>query len=546
MFEASHVEIKRWFDEGLVDGLRVDHPDGLRDPGGYLEDLAALTGGAYVLVEKILEPGERLLPTWATAGTTGYDALGLVDRVLTDPAGEEPLTALAERLGARSDWHELIHDTKRAIADDALHSEVRRIVRDLSGPAGESTRPEPASLVDAVAELLACFPVYRSYLPEGRAHLDHGFAAARRRRPDLDAAFDRVAADAARPAQSRGAPLPADQRDGHGQGRGGLRVLPLLPADLAQRGRRRPERLRRIGRGVPRGHGRPPGRVAARDDGAHDPRHQAQRGRPGPDLGAGRDPGRVGGRSRRAARAGAAARSRLRLPALAGGPRMPGPPRGSGCTPTPRRRCARRASAPRGSRPDEDYESAVHAAVDAAFDDPRVEAVLARLCDRIDAAACSNALSAKLLALTMPGVPDVYQGTELWDQSLVDPDNRRPVDFDASCRCARRGRGPGLAQAGSGAVHPGSAARATRPLLVLRAGRSDRTGGGPRPGLRPRRGGRGRHPAAGRPGRAGLAGTTLGLPAGSWTDVLTGRPATGRVEALLDTYPVALLVRTTR
>ena len=72
----SHVEIRRWFDEGLVDGLRVDHPDGLRDPRGYLDDLAAITGGAYVLVEKILEPGERLSASWATAGTTGYDALG--------------------------------------------------------------------------------------------------------------------------------------------------------------------------------------------------------------------------------------------------------------------------------------------------------------------------------------------------------------------------------------------------------------------------------------------------------------------------------------
>ena len=71
VFDATHVEIRRWFDEGLVDGLRVDHPDGLRDPGGYLDDLAALTGGAYVLVEKILEPGEELLPSWATAGTTG-------------------------------------------------------------------------------------------------------------------------------------------------------------------------------------------------------------------------------------------------------------------------------------------------------------------------------------------------------------------------------------------------------------------------------------------------------------------------------------------
>ena len=60
VFADSHVEIRRWFTEGLVDGLRVDHPDGLRDPQGYLDDLAELTGHAYVLVEKILEPGEEL------------------------------------------------------------------------------------------------------------------------------------------------------------------------------------------------------------------------------------------------------------------------------------------------------------------------------------------------------------------------------------------------------------------------------------------------------------------------------------------------------
>ncbi len=131
---ASHVEIRRWFDEGLVDGLRVDHPDGLRDPGGYFDDLAAITGGAYVLVEKILEPGERLPATWATAGTTGYDALAHLDRVLTDPAGQQPLDTLEARLrGGPVEWHQLIHDTKRDVADTILGSEVRRIVRELAG-----------------------------------------------------------------------------------------------------------------------------------------------------------------------------------------------------------------------------------------------------------------------------------------------------------------------------------------------------------------------------------------------------------------------------
>ncbi|MGA8256403.1 MAG: alpha-amylase family glycosyl hydrolase, partial [Nocardioides sp.] len=100
VFEETHAEIRRWFTEGLVDGLRVDHPDGLRDPAGYLDDLATLTRDAYVLVEKILEPGEVLLDSWATAGTTGYDALGLVDRVLTDPDG------VARLPHPGHDWHD--------------------------------------------------------------------------------------------------------------------------------------------------------------------------------------------------------------------------------------------------------------------------------------------------------------------------------------------------------------------------------------------------------------------------------------------------------
>ena len=131
VFAESHREIGRWCAEGLVDGLRVDHPDGLRDPRAYLDDLAQLTGGAYVLVEKILEPGESLSPSWATAGTTGYDVLGLIDRVLVDPAGQAPLDAIEARLrGGPVDWASLTHDTRRAVADGPLLAEVRRIVRE--------------------------------------------------------------------------------------------------------------------------------------------------------------------------------------------------------------------------------------------------------------------------------------------------------------------------------------------------------------------------------------------------------------------------------
>ncbi len=215
VFDASHVEIGRWFDEGLVDGLRVDHPDGLRDPAAYLDDLAQLTGGAYVLVEKILEPGEALEPEWATAGTTGYDVLGLIDRVLTDPAGQGPLTALDARLrGGAVDWHALIHDTKRAVADGILGSEVRRVVRELGPPVGRSRSPasehgRPRGRRRGAGGLLPGVPL----LPPGRPRAPRRGVrgcppAPARPRRDLRPAR----AGAGRPGATGGAALPADQR----------------------------------------------------------------------------------------------------------------------------------------------------------------------------------------------------------------------------------------------------------------------------------------------------------------------------------------------
>src|SRR5690606_32026461 len=148
---ATHREILRWIHEGLAQGLRVDHPDGLLDPGGYLDDLAEATRGCYVLVEKILEPGEQLPPFWATAGTTGYDALGDIDRVLVDPAGRAPLGALDARLRddvrAAPSWPDLIHGTKRAIADGLLASEVNRLVREVRG-AGDAAEHPDAEVAD--------------------------------------------------------------------------------------------------------------------------------------------------------------------------------------------------------------------------------------------------------------------------------------------------------------------------------------------------------------------------------------------------------------
>jgi (1->4)-alpha-D-glucan 1-alpha-D-glucosylmutase len=271
VFTESHQEIERWFGEGLVDGLRIDHPDGLRDPAGYLDDLARLTGGAYVLVEKILEPGEDLPRSWATAGTTGYDALGFIDRVLIDPAGQDPLEAIESRVrGGPVDWASLTHDTRRAVTDRSLLAEVRRIVREVEGSRGlvtgasapSSTSGPPLvkevaqqpsrsqrDLEDAVAEILACFPVYRSYLPEGRDHLDQAFAAARSRRPDLAAALDAlepVLTDPAHPAALR-----FQQTSGMVMAKG------VEDCAFYRYSRLTSLNVRGRARGLPRGHGRP-------------------------------------------------------------------------------------------------------------------------------------------------------------------------------------------------------------------------------------------------------------------------------------------------
>ena len=199
-FTLSHGEIQRWFDQGLVDGLRVDHIDGLRDPQRYFDDLADVTGGAYVLVEKILaiegggsEPVtvEQMPSTWAIAGTTGYEAMALIDRVLVDPAGEAPLTALEDRLRSEPvDWRGMVREGKLAVAHGMLNSEVRRISREVVAYLGADTAPDVHVIGDAVAELMAELGVYRTYLPFGVEHLDEAFARAAAARPDLNDVLD--------------------------------------------------------------------------------------------------------------------------------------------------------------------------------------------------------------------------------------------------------------------------------------------------------------------------------------------------------------------
>jgi len=551
VLEDSHVEIKRWFDEGLVDGLRVDHPDGLRDPAAYLDDLAALTGSPYVLVEKILETGETLSSSWATAGTTGYDVLGLVDRVLTDPAGERPLTALEARLrGGPLDFHELVHDTKRAVADGILGSEIRRVVRMLTG-----SGDEPDELVDAVAELAACFPVYRSYLPTGRADLDTAFAGARRRRPDLAATFgllEPVLGDPAHPAalrfqQTTGAVMAKGVEDCAFYRTSRLTSLCEVGGDPAQWSVSVEEfhaAMAERQRSWPQ---------AMTTTSTHDTKR-------GEDV-----------RARIAVLAELPALWETALDELLRLAPLPDPSFGNllwqavlGAWPASRERLhayAEKAMREAGDRttwtsPDTTYERAVHAAVDAAYDDPAVTAVLRRVLERVTEPGWSNSLSTKLVALTMPGVPDVYQGSELWEQSLVDPDNRRPVDFDV-----RRGvlvrvlagerpvLTPRLDDRGDAKLLVTQAAltlRRTQPHRFTTYAPLDAAGDAADHVLAFDRGGAATVATRLPVGLAarGWADTTLALPEGTWADLLTGREYAGDALAreLMADYPVALLI----
>jgi (1->4)-alpha-D-glucan 1-alpha-D-glucosylmutase len=550
VFDATHGEVLRWVDEGDVDGLRVDHPDGLTDPAGYLQRLREHAPDSWILVEKILEPGEKLPASWPVAGTTGYDALGEVDGILIDPAGETKFTALdTELTGVQTDWAQLVHDCKHDVATGMLGSELHRLA---------ALAPSSPDVCDALAEVLACFPVYRSYLPDhGVEYLDQALAAAQHQRPDLAltlAALSPRLRDpsdelAVRFQQTSGAVMAKGVEDtayyrwtrfialnevGGDPGHFGL-DLDAFHAALAHREQLAPQGMTTLS--------------------THDTKRSADvRARLAvlaelPDWWAG------------------AVRGLTKLSEAAGAP-VPDPALGHllwqtlvGAWPLPPDRLhAYLEKAIREARtrttwtdPDEQFEAAMHAVADAALGDWGLRSAVATVAGRIIVPGRSNSLSAVLVQLAMPGVPDTYQGGELWDLSLVDPDNRRPVDFTTRADLlARIDRGwlPDIDDSG-----------AAKLLVVSRVLRARRdypkrfTGYTPLLGT----GAAASHAVAfarngvvavatrlpiGLAHRGGWGATTLSLPEGSWTDAFTGLSVRGDVALadLLGRYPVALLL----
>ena len=548
VWEAAHAEILSWVDEGLVDGLRIDHPDGLRDPRGYLERLRERTGGIYLSVEKILELGEQLPDDWPCEGTTGYDALGALERVMVDADGRVELEEFAAGLSTRDtdDWPTLVHAMKRFVTDHSLHAELRRIEREL-----REAGIERDDTVDALAELAANFPVYRTYLPHGDAILVDAARDAADHRPDLAAALEAILPILRDPN------APAAQRFQQTTGM-------IMAKAVEDRAFYRYSRLTSLNEV-----GGDPSVFSIDVDAFHDlQRERAERWPHAQTALTTHDTKRS-----EDTRAGIdvlaelpedwseAVRELLDLAPISN------PGFGNllwqaviGAWPASRERLyayAEKAARESGevttwTAVDTEYEDSLRRAIDLAFDHPAGRVIVGNLAERIMSAAHTNSLTMKALQLLGPGVPDVYQGTELWDRSLVDPDNRRRVDWlsrSAALDAVTHGARPPIDETGAAKLFITATALRLRqqhaldaydPVVAEGACAEHLIGldRGPVIVLGTRL------PITLHDG-GGWHDTRVELPAGLWLDELTGREHAGTtaVAALLSDYPVAILTR---
>ena len=580
VFEEAHELVLGLVGSGAVSGLRVDHPDGLRDPEGYLRRLYEASGGTWVVVEKILEPGEELPPSWPVAGTTGYDFLNLVGGLFVDPSGEDPLTELHSRFtGTAGTYHELVREKKHLVMRQSLGPDVHRVTELAAAVCRRHRRHRDHGSRDleaALRELVACFPVYRTYVQPDRpptdvdaAHVAVAVEEASGRRPDLDPRLFAFLADVlllrVPGPEAEELVLRFQQLTGP--------VMAKGAEDTAFYCYRRLVSLNEVGGD--------PGRFGTSVEEFHRRNRRTAEVWPSTLLTLSTHDTKRSGDVR--ARIGLlseipdqwALAVRRWSSANEVHKRNGLPDRGAeyllyqslfGAWPmSTERALAYMEKATKEAKehtswidPDPEYDAAVRSFVESVLADPEFTADLAAFAGPLVEPGRVTALAQTLLTLTAPGCPDVYQGTELWDLSLVDPDNRRPVDYDLRLALLDKLAGAApedvLAWSDEGAPKLWLVHRA----LGLRRRAAAAFGPGSSYAALPVRGAKAAHAVAYvRGGRVavvvprlvlGLDGdwgdTTVELPAGRWTSVLDGASVDGGPVApseLLARFPVALL-----
>ncbi len=492
VFDATHAKVLRLYAEGLIDGVRIDHVDGLADPRGYCRKLRrrlqtaaeARPPGlnqepAVIWVEKILAPHERLPADWLTDGTTGYDFMSEVSAVLHDPAGEAPLTALWTRVTGRTgDFEAEVQAARRQIVRESLSSEwfatanalLRVARRDLG------TRDYTLTAIRWVLqEILVHFHAYRIYAgPAGiadadRKVLDWALARARRTaraadRPLLELVGAWLAGDDMRARPPGGAR--------HDRQRAMTRFQQLSAPTAAKSVE--DTAFYRFGRLLSRNEvGSEPSQFALAPTAFHAANRLRRQRFPRGLLATATHDHKRGEDTR--ARIGVLSEvpreweaaldrwfrlnANLRKEAASGIAPEPAdelmlyqmlvgawpldlaPEDRAGVAAFGERVAAWQEKALREAKlrtswaaPDQEYEQACRDFLTGVLDPERPARLvqeIAGFAERLAPAAAIASLAQMMLRLASPGIPDLYQGTEFWDFSLVDPDNRRPVDFTA-------------------------------------------------------------------------------------------------------------------
>ncbi|HKV54308.1 MAG TPA: malto-oligosyltrehalose synthase [Candidatus Binataceae bacterium] len=452
VFADTHRLILQWLAAGVLDGLRVDHIDGLREPERYLRRLRESSDHPWLLVEKILQADERLPPSWPVAGTSGYDFMNLVNGLFVDPEGEEPFTRLyVDFTGASADLTALIQEKKDLVMREILGSDLNRLTAMLVEICEQDphhrdyTRHELHEALKAVAMGL---PVYRTYVRQSEPHrsdadiryINGAVAMAKVARGDLDPELldylgnilllrlpGRLEAELALRFQQFTGPVMAKAVEdtafysfnrfvclnevGGDPGRFGTSVAefnracsmtqrdwPLTMLATSTHDTKRSEDVR--------------ARLALLSEIPEQWRQAVHRW------------------SRMSQRHWGVNVPDRNIEYLIYQTLI-------GAWPIEKDRVARYVEkAIREAKqytswtnPNPEYERAVLGFVEGIFADRKFSDDLRRFVEPLIGPGRINSLAQVLLKLTAPGVPDFYQGSELWNFTLVDPDNRQPVDY---------------------------------------------------------------------------------------------------------------------